>query len=286
MFDKKRFGVSTHIVKDIDPEKHFRLFVRCGFSLVELNLGYFTFLENSDKFRELQGILAHNGIRAWSFHLPYGGTIPSLGFMDISHPDIAVRRNTIEAIRLCFDRLIALNARCLVIHPGVGFIEEDTRKERSALCVESLKECVDMLREVLSKKMNPVRLKIAVETLPPGSLGETGAEMLSILGQVDSNYVGICLDVNHCNLKQDLIESTQKIGGRIITTHLSDNDGERERHWMPGKGVIPWKQWLSTLLSSGYSGPLIYETSQEEGVSAEETVAHVSRNAKELFLMI
>lgn len=286
MFDEKRLGASTHIIKGIDPENHFRLFARYGFSLVELNFGYFTFLENADEFQKLKRTLAHNGIRAWSFHLPYGGTVPSLGFMDISHPDIAVRKHTIEAIRLCFDRLITLNARCLVIHPGVGIIEDDTRQERSALCVESLKECVDMLREVLSKKMNPVRLKIAVETLPPGGLGETGAEMLSILGQLDSNYVGICLDVNHCNLKQNLIENTQDIGSRVITTHLSDNDGERERHWMPGKGVIPWKQWLSTLQSSGYSGPLIYETSPEEGVSAEETVAQISRNAKELCLMI
>ena len=286
MFDKKRFGVSTHIVKDIDPENHFRLFVRHGFSLVELNLGYFTFLENAGKFRELRGILAHNGIRTWSFHLPYGGTVPSLGVMDISDPDIAVRSNTMEAIRLCFDRLIALNARCLVIHPSVGTIEEDTRTERLALCVESLKKCVDMLREVLSKKMNPPPLKIAVETLPPGCLGETSAEMLSILGPLDGKDVGICLDVNHLNLKQDVIESTQAIGSRVITTHLSDNDGERERHWMPGKGVIPWKQWLSTLLSSGYSGPLIYETSQEEGVSAEETVAQISRSAKALCLMI
>jgi sugar phosphate isomerase/epimerase len=32
----------------------------------------------------------------------------------------------------------------------------------------------------------------------------------------------------------------QRHGGRLLTTHLSDNDGAADRHWPPGEGVVDW----------------------------------------------
>ena len=277
---KNEFGVSTHIVRSIEAETHFPLFAQYGFSLLELNLGYFPLLEDAQKFQELQSILARNKIRVWSFHLPYGQTVPSLGNMDISHPDPDIRQNTIDVIRFSLDRLVALNARYLVVHPSVGTVEDDERKERLALCQESLGECLKSLREVQSKNPHAAPLRIAIENLPPRGLGMDSTELIGLLASLNSPEFGICMDVNHANLREDLIEATRRYGTRIVTTHISDNDGINEKHWLPGTGVIPWKQWLAALVATGYNGPLIYETSQPAGESDRDTVAKIAQNTR------
>lgn len=290
--DKRRianeFGVSTHIVESIKPEVHFGLFARYGFSLVELNLGYFPLLENARKFRELQDLLVRNKIRVYSFHLPYGGTVPSLGNMDISHPDPDVRRNTIDCIRLCLDRLMILGAPCLVIHPCSGQIEDAEREDKLALCLESLQVCRKVTEELQAKTFGKRIPKIALETLIPGAhLLSTASEILTFFDRLNSDSIGLCVDTNHINLGQDPILFTRQIGALIITTHLSDNDGIHEKHWIPGRGTIDWKQWLSAILSTGYTGPLLYESGQSAELSDdEETVAEIRKNANKLSAII
>lgn len=280
MEPEETFGVSTHVLGSLEPEVHFGLFARYGFSCVELGLAYFPFLEDARRFEELQRVIAANGIRVYSFHLPYGGTVPALGTMDISHPDPDVRRNTLDAVRLCLERLEDLGAQCLVIHPSAGAVRsDDERMERTEWCLESLRAC----REVQAKRPEAVPVKIAVETLPPRGLLNSAAEIFALLDRLDDEGVGLCLDVNHINLAgQDPVEFTRQTGSFVITTHLSDNDGENEKHWIPGKGVLPWQELLLSLRSTGYAGPLLYETSQESGSSDEETVAELRNNAERL----
>ena len=281
---KNEVGVSTHIVNSIKPEVHFGLFARYGFSLVELNLGYFPFLENAQKFRELQDLLVRNKIRVYSFHLPYGGTVPVLGYMDISHPDPDVRRNTIDCIRLCLDRLMILSAPCLVIHPSTGRIVNAEREDRLALCLESLQKCLKIVR---AKNCNAVPLKIALETMLPTGLLNKASEISPFFERLNNDAAGLCLDVNHINLAgQDPIALTCQVSSRVITTHLSDNDGINERHQIPRRGVIDWKQWFPAILSTGYTGPFLYESSQPAELSDEETVANIRKNANKLSAII
>ena len=60
---------------------------------------------------------------------------------------------------------------------------------------------------------------------------------------------------------QDLTEKEfiMDIGGRIVTTHVSDFDFRDERHWLPGEGKINWAEWVETMDQVGYEGPLLYE---------------------------
>lgn len=254
---------------------------------MELNLGYFPFLDDARKFQKLQNILARNKIRVHSFHFPYDWTVPSLGHMDISHPDADVRRNTIDAVRLCLSRLMDLNARCLVIHPSAGRFEDAERESRLMFCLESMGKCLDIMAELQLKRRNTIPLRIALETLLPlTSLVSDAPEINAFFDRLNNDSVGLCVDSNHINQGQDAIAFMRQVGSRVITTHLSDNDGVNERHWIPGKGVIPWREWLSALLSTGYTGPFLYESSQPEGVSEEETVAAIRGNADELSAMI
>ena len=276
------FGVSTHVLASIKPQEHFPLFAAHGFSLVELNLGYYPLLADERKFKELVGIIARSGIRIHSLHLPYGGTAPSLGNMDISHPDPQVRGGTLAAIRLGLERLASLGGRCLVIHPSVGRFDEPDLAERLALCLESVRACLEIIDDLPGAS----GIQVALEILPPRSVLHTAEEVDRFFERLGDAPVGLCLDVNHTNIDHDPVEFARLVGRRVITTHLSDNDGVQERHWLPGRGVIPWRELLRALVAAGYAGPLIYETSQEDGVGDEKTVAEHRRVSGELAAML
>ena len=76
---------------------------------------------------------------------------------------------------------------------------------------------------------------------------------------LDPEVVGFCLDTNHANLTGELADIVRALGSRIWNVHLSDNDGLRQKHWMPLKGVIDWEAFLAALPEIDYRGPLHYE---------------------------
>ena len=70
--------------------------------------------------------------------------------------------------------------------------------------------------------------------------------------------------------------------GRLITLHISDNDGIDERHWMPGQGVIVWQQWAQILVTMGYAFPFIYEL-VPWCINEPKMIQEICRNAEIMF---
>ena len=67
--------------------------------------------------------------------------------------------------------------------------------------------------------------------------------------------------------KQDVLRT--RIGARIVTLHIADNDGKDERHWLPGNGVNDWIAISRALQQTGYRGLFLFEC---DGIP-EETIA-------------
>jgi sugar phosphate isomerase/epimerase len=111
----------------------------------------------------------------------------------------------------------------------------------------------------------PPGLRLAVEILPRTCLGRTSGELMAIIADLDPSRVGACLDANHANLRENLAGSVRSLGTRLLTLHVSDNDGVDERHWMPGRGIINWVEFLRILDASGYNGAFVYETARKKG---------------------
>jgi len=269
-------GIATHILRSFDPAKHLRLLAAHDIHLIELSCGLYPYLADDGRFAGLRRALADSHIQVYSVHVPFSGAVPELGQMDISHPDGAVREKVVAATMLCAERLAALGGRCLIIHPSCEPVEEADRPRR-----------LDTAREGLLSLKSRVapdgRVRIAIENLPRSNIGRDSAELVALVEKLDSPLFGICLDVNHANLREDLLEATRNYAPHVLTTHVSDNDGAGERHWLPGRGVIPFKEWIATLRACGYAGPFLYETGQAEGESDEQTVAAIAENMRELF---
>lgn len=186
------------------------------------------------------------GVTIWSVHLPFGGPY------DISQVNDSLRQIAVELNLKDMEQSARTVApQKFIIHPSAEPISDEER----ALRIESSKKSLQQL----AQKANELNVTLLVENLPRTCLGNTSTELLDIIGGIDNT--AICFDVNHL-----LIETqsafVQNTKGKIQSTHMSDYDRKDERHWLPGEGVIDWKELLSELVKSGYAGPFMYEASK------------------------
>lgn len=97
-------------------------------------------------------------------------------------------------------------------------------------------------------------VKIAIEnTMQPSLLDP-------IFTRIQSDHLGFCYDTSHDFLYSPKPgELLERWGNRLLVTHLGDNDGVFDRHWLPGLGVIDWKEIAHWLPIKSYKGSLMLE---------------------------
>lgn len=224
--------------------------------------------------RNLRARLRSSRVRLHSVHLPYG---PAL---DLSQPDDTLRKVAIRdtAANLC--AAAELGATLAVIHPSAEPISDDRRLAHLDASRRSLASLAAIAADL--------HIRLAVECLPRTCLGNTAAELLSIVGQIEPAAAGVCIDVNHLNLREpDIRAAVNTLGPRLLTLHCSDNDGEDERHWLPGdaRGVIEWPAFLAGLRDVHYAGPFLYELRPLTIADVPTTLRAIEANYQELVNM-
>ncbi|MEF3305034.1 sugar phosphate isomerase/epimerase family protein [Paenibacillus sp. GYB003] len=182
------------------------------------------------------------GIELWSLHIPFGTE------WDPSSPDAAVRERVVSQVRAVLSSADAWNIRTAVIHPSWEPVPAEERSRRLEFARQTL--------GVLSREAAELGVKLAAECLPRTCLGRSADEMDYLLA--DNPELGVCCDVNHL-FQEPPQQFIERLGGRIVTTHISDNDGTDEKHWMPGEGIIAWDEVIEALAKTGYRGPIVHE---------------------------
>lgn len=80
-----------------------------------------------------------------------------------------------------------------------------------------------------------------------------------LLSKIPSSYLGFCYDSSHYFLTDKLdFHLFDNYGERLVTTHLSDNDGLEDRHWLLEEGIIDWSQ-VARHFPTSYRGCLTLE---------------------------
>ena len=178
----------------------------------------------------------------WSIHLPFGNK------EDISETDPEKRAAVVKGLFDLLDIAAPLAPSIAVIHGSYEPIKPEEREAKIQACIESLRALVG--------KGGEYGIRIALECLPRTCIGNCSGEVLRILEEVPG--LGVCFDTNHLTLESP-VEFVRKVGRHLLSTHVSDYDGIDERHWLPGKGCIPWQELLSALEAVGYDGPILFE---------------------------
>ena len=205
-------------------------------------------LDDTEFLAWLKGRLSASRVRLHSVHLAYGR------HLDISQPDETARAAAVAVAERNLVLAAQASARLAVVHPSAEPIADEDRPAH----LDAARRSLERLAPIAAQ----LGVRLAVECLPRSCLGHTAAELAALVEPLDPAVVGVCIDVNHLNLREpDIGAAVARLAPRLLTLHCSDNDGLDERHWLPGAagGVVDWPAFLGALHRAGYTGPFLYE---------------------------
>ncbi len=230
---------------------------------------YFPFAhENGFPWMELSCNNPNNFLNKWDakrvdgikrlrdkFGLRYG--LHSASFVNAAEIEptvrVAVQRHLLDYVQLAHD----MEAEYVVLHFGYHF----------SLFMDEVFRClIDTYRPVV-ELAEKYQLPIGIENMNKmhddcevAYLGVTPEELSRVLDAIPSKYFGLTLDIAHASLLPGGVEPfISKFAGRIVSTHVSDNDLILDHHMPVGEGKIDFKAVFKRLLDVDFTGTLNIE---------------------------
>jgi sugar phosphate isomerase/epimerase len=217
------------------------------FSSMELSVGGAWNLkeeeENFPAVKEFVEIIKKNGVKLNSVHLPF-----ALPFWEFDSLDEDMRKLSVERAKWAIGQFEKGEPKYFVIHPGKIDVEDK----------EVRWKMMEQLRKSMQELCDSVDATICIENMSRGIMVNSIEEMLWLLEKVPKLMVVI--DINHpfIDTPEDFIE---KVGSRVKCLHVSDRDEIKERHNLPGDGILKWNKIIGALEKIGYEGEFTYEVS-------------------------
>jgi sugar phosphate isomerase/epimerase len=223
--------------------------------------GHFNYTDRQH-VRQIANWFRSTGVRFHSMHSPMhhdeewgrSGTPP----VNIASVEKLHRVAATDEIKRAIEVAEQAPFQFLVQHVGVSQEEADEHKMEAA--VNSL--------EHLHAFAKPLGVQLLVENITNElSTPEKLLELLHI-GRFDD--IGVCFDVGHAHIMSNVRQAFEVLKDRIRSTHVHDNNQDRDSHLWPGDGNIDWSKAMSLLRAAPHVPPVLLEI---EGVEGEK-VAH------------
>jgi len=163
----------------------------------------------------------------------------------LSNPDRDLRQWRIDYSKKCIDIARTLGAPCISVTSG---------RPVPGITPEKSFECLrESLEELLAHaERQSIRVGIEYE---PGLLVEQNEELLDVLEDLDSDYLGANLDLGHSHvLGEDPETVISALAPRIFHVHIEDIRARKHYHLIPGDGDINFSGLFSILENHGYGG--------------------------------
>ena len=86
-------------------------------------------------------------------------------------------------------------------------------------------------------------------------------EQIALIDHFNDPSVGGTWDFGHAQLVyKDQVPALRKLGKRLKATHVQENDGSGDDHFIPFiRGNTPWEKLMPLLKEIGYEGDFTYE---------------------------
>jgi sugar phosphate isomerase/epimerase len=269
MLTVPNFGLSSCVARQETPMAELLSHARdAGIRAVEI--GYErsgpALADEGLRHKLIEETSGHDGL-VRSLHAPYTPE-RDLSNLDDKRRQLAIGNNC-AALQLTKE----LGVGIMVLHASEDPILEGDRSRRLTCALDSLLQVQEEARRL--------SIRLAVETMPPEWIPAGLDEVARLSEALDPDVVGFCFDVNHSNLNVDPVEYINLLGPRIIAIHISDNDGLRQRHWIPGEGVVDWAAFGRALLNNKVDAPPMYEV--EPDMRLEDSIPKLQSNFERLF---
>jgi len=221
--------------------------------------------------RDLAEWFRSNPTEAFSMHAPLyadhemgRGGAPGV---NVIHPEKSRRIDAMDEIKRALEVAEQIHFRFLVVHLGE---REDTWTPRA---LEFSMTALEHLRAFA----NPLGVKLLVENLQ--NEVTRPANILEIFNTAHFTDIGVCLDVGHAHLTEGVGLALAELKDRIRSSHLHDNNGDRDSHLWPGDGTIGWDDVYDGLKSASHTPAGVLEIHY----ALEETPETIMQKAAKAF---
>ncbi len=173
--------------------------------------------------------------------------------IDIAENSKVKRIAAVDEIKRALEIADVIPFRYLIQHLGVHRREFDERLLDPAF--SSLEEI-----KVFAGQRG---VEILLENTP-SPLGS--AERLNFFLRETHLNLNFCFDIGHAHLTGSIDDQFELMGERIRSTHIHDNNGKEDEHFVPGAGTIDWTKAMRLLRSRPDQYPLLLELKEYPGM--------------------
>jgi len=155
------------------------------------------------------------------------------------------------------------------------------------ILTEELTDSVRKSLDVIQPLAKEQGIRIAVENM---SNGVTGSFKLikQIFAEYTEDYIGLCYDAGHGHMTGDGLEHLNQLKGRLLITHLHDNDSNTDQHKLPFTGTLDWLSLTGVLTQVPSLRLLTFEVmTKAAGISDEKVfLKNAFKAAQQLTSMV
>jgi len=225
-------------------------FERCrddwGFDVLEIWTEQIGFPPDKETSNALRRLSAKHDV-ALAVHTPF------VGDHDLAQSDAARSGRVLRELLGVTGRI---HAEFLIAHLGTN-----PDKQAGLRCAMS---AFSQNRSLIEKQ----HVKIALEVVPSAwgnQVGDAIEDFEQIFRTIDKPWLGLNLDYGHAQLNGDVGAIIERLGHKILYTHVQDTRGELDEHLGYGMGSVDWDTALYATLRTGFRGPFVIEYPESHG---------------------
>lgn len=218
---------------------------------------------NKEQIQELATWFRDSPMELHSLHSPmftddvWGRSGPS-AVINICELEKPKRIKWVDETKRALEIAESIPCRYLIQHVGGPAEEWDPRK------IDSAFDSLDELR-IFAKARG---VEILLENIPNGM--STAERLLYLLSETHLD-LGFCFDTGHANLMGGVAANYRLMQDRIRSTHIHDNNGEKDSHLFPFRaagGTIDWTSTIRLLRGRPEQYPLLLELKEDASIEA------------------
>lgn len=228
-------GIFSYFGFQLPLDERLRLIKDAGFEATALWWGDEIAFRDADK-DEIPKIVRDYGLVIDNIHVPYENSNDLWSESELVRKAIVDR--CISWLNDCAEHKIPR----MVMHISKG----SELPEPNMYGIESMKRILKVAEEL--------NVIVAVENTRRNDY------LNLIFSEIHSKSLGFCYDSSHDWLySMEKAELLKRLGEKLATIHLSDNDGIKDRHWVPKSGIVDWNKIIKALMDANYTGCLFLE---------------------------
>lgn len=196
-----------------------------------------------EEFDEILELLRQLNMKVCNF-IPAQFRYPSI--LCSSNP--RVRKDSVEYLKSAMDNAVKIGSPSISLCPGMVLCDDDLGNGWRLL-----KESLEEILEYNDDK--GLHLLIEPAHRFETNLVLTVDDCLRLIDELDSDYLGVLIDIGHLNLNGECFrEAFTRCKDLPIHVHLNDNNQDHDSHLLPGAGNADFDLLAQALKDIGYRG--------------------------------